>query len=605
MKLLGILIFLSTVVIAQNNAIILDENFDDWENVNAFVDDPEDNIDSGVDFKKLWVTNDENYLFLRIDLFDEIIFQEDTSAVLYINTDNNTQTGSQEYNSGAEIKYYFGKRFGYFYHDNDSVEIFQNDIFLVSAPTVSSNVFELCIALDSKVNDNQIFTSDEITIKFANIVPNIDEIPNGNEFLGYAINSDQNASYPEYQISKDGNSLFRLLSYNVHKDDIFNEDKFDSYKRILQAIDPDIIAFQEIYDHTSEETVELVEQFLPSAPNQTWYHAKVQPADGQIYNRVDVLLLSRFPILETYRIRGLIVPQYGIDRPFSGHLIDLPDSDKDLFLIIMHTVCCQNNSFRETELQEVMSFVRDAKTTGGELDLEANTPIIITGDMNLVGPAYQQNILINGDLLDNSTYGEDFNPDWDETPFADAKPFSSGFPGVITWFKESETYAPGRLDYIIYSDYALNLENSYSLFTKTLLPEDLTTYGLTTEDAMIASDHLPVVADFSMRDAVGVNDETENLPSVAALFQNYPNPFSKGSGGNTNTIIKYSIAEKGYVQLKVYDVLGKEVATLVNEEQSIGDYKVEFNASNLTSGIYFYRLQSGDFVKTNKLLLLK
>ncbi len=83
------------------------------------------------------------------------------------------------------------------------------------------------------------------------------------------------------------------------------------------------------------------------------------------------------------------------------------------------------------------------------------------------------------------------------------------------------------------------------------------------------------------------------------LSQNYPNPF------NPSTTISYSLPHNGSVQLKVYDILGREVVTLVNKEQTRGNYKVEFNANNMPSGIYFYRLRSSDFVDTKKMLLLR
>jgi hypothetical protein len=83
------------------------------------------------------------------------------------------------------------------------------------------------------------------------------------------------------------------------------------------------------------------------------------------------------------------------------------------------------------------------------------------------------------------------------------------------------------------------------------------------------------------------------------LLQNYPNPF------NPETKISYSIKEEGLVTLKVYDVLGKEVATLVNENKPAGNYEVDFNASQLPSGIYIYKLQAGSFIEAKKMLLTK
>lgn len=102
---------------------------------------------------------------------------------------------------------------------------------------------------------------------------------------------------------------------------------------------------------------------------------------------------------------------------------------------------------------------------------------------------------------------------------------------------------------------------------------------------------------------VSVDEQKNELPVKYKLFDNYPNPF------NPTTRIKYSIPEGMQravsVQLKVYDILGREVATLVNETKAPGNYVVNFNASNLASGIYFYMLKAGNFVQTKKMILLR
>lgn len=91
----------------------------------------------------------------------------------------------------------------------------------------------------------------------------------------------------------------------------------------------------------------------------------------------------------------------------------------------------------------------------------------------------------------------------------------------------------------------------------------------------------------------------QNLPESSRLEQNYPNPF------NPTTTFEYSIKTPGLVTLKVYDILGTEVASLVNERKEPGNYSVAFNATNLPSGIYFYTLTSGNFIDTKKLIMLK
>jgi len=99
---------------------------------------------------------------------------------------------------------------------------------------------------------------------------------------------------------------------------------------------------------------------------------------------------------------------------------------------------------------------------------------------------------------------------------------------------------------------------------------------------------------------------TVELPNEFSLSQNYPNPF------NPTTSLRYAVGSGQFVSLKVYDVLGNEVATLVNEEKPAGEYEVEFNAAshsgnvrNLPSGVYFYQLQAGSFVETKKMILMK
>ena len=92
----------------------------------------------------------------------------------------------------------------------------------------------------------------------------------------------------------------------------------------------------------------------------------------------------------------------------------------------------------------------------------------------------------------------------------------------------------------------------------------------------------------------------DNLaPNGFVLEQNFPNPF------NPSTNIKYAITNKQFVSLKVYDVLGNEIVTLVNEEKPAGSYEVEFNANRLSAGVYYYSIVTDNFVQTKKMILLK
>ncbi len=98
---------------------------------------------------------------------------------------------------------------------------------------------------------------------------------------------------------------------------------------------------------------------------------------------------------------------------------------------------------------------------------------------------------------------------------------------------------------------------------------------------------------------IGSQAEDETIPTKYSLSDNYPNPF------NPSTVIQYELPNNGFVSLKVYDILGDIIETLVNQYQAKGRYSIKFNANNLSSGIYLYRLQSGSFIATKKMLLQK
>ncbi|MCB0729021.1 MAG: T9SS type A sorting domain-containing protein [Ignavibacteriae bacterium] len=104
-------------------------------------------------------------------------------------------------------------------------------------------------------------------------------------------------------------------------------------------------------------------------------------------------------------------------------------------------------------------------------------------------------------------------------------------------------------------------------------------------------------------DEIGISQISSVIPEGYSLGQNYPNPF------NPNTVINYQIPKAGSVKLKVYDALGNEVATLVDRNQNAGTYEVTFSAKDagtaLSSGVYFYRLETDDFTENKRMVLIK
>lgn len=96
-----------------------------------------------------------------------------------------------------------------------------------------------------------------------------------------------------------------------------------------------------------------------------------------------------------------------------------------------------------------------------------------------------------------------------------------------------------------------------------------------------------------------VEEDNNMLPLIYKLEQNYPNPF------NPSTIIKFAVPERNSVLIKIYDILGSEVTTLVNEELDAGWYEKMFDAATLSTGVYIYRMKAGNYISTKKMLLIK
>ena len=154
------------------------------------------------------------------------------------------------------------------------------------------------------------------------------------------------------------------------------------------------------------------------------------------------------------------------------------------------------------------------------------------------------------------------------------------------------------------SDIKIEGENKWGEFLKIMACEDINWDGF--DELFILSPKFPdyenpkgKVYIYSKINFTDIENSNLNPLSSFTLKQNYPNPF------NPSTNIQYSIATRQFVTLKVYNVLGKEIATLVNEEKPAGNYEIKFDASKLASGIYYYQMRVSEYVETKKMILLK
>ena len=466
---------------SQAYRIQADGNFGDWEPVEPlYTDASGDQLTGDLDFGTLKIANDEKYLFIYFETAAEISLQNDNYLHLFLDTDNDENTGHHVNGIGAELDFTFGIRSGTFYTQSQNYTVQHENLTLVTCPTVTGDRFEVVLGRDAEpAAGHPLFSEDRFRIVITDNGPGSDQLPESGELVEYIFDDSPLPPLPGLTLSKADSLDIRLTSYNVLRDALFNPENEAAYERIFNSIQPEIIGFQEIYQHTSAQTAGLMEDFLPSEPGQDWYHAKTGP---------DIIVVSRFPIIQVYPIDGN-----------GAFLLDLtPRYDSQLLLVNAHLPAGDNDEGREDEIDNIMAFIRDAKAPGGVLDLTPQTPIIIIGDMNLVGFAQQLETFLTGNISQISQYGPQFDPDWDGSDLADLTLRHPNEPHYFTWYSQSSNYSPGRLDFFIYSDYVLDIETNYILFTPWISPDTLSFYNLLPGDAEQVSDHVPVAVDFKV-----------------------------------------------------------------------------------------------------------
>lgn len=487
-------IFLIALIMLTQNLfcqIIIDENFDDWSNISNKTVDPISDANGLIDYKEMNIWNDSVYLYINFEINSEVNLQESSKILLNIDIDNNYSTGKSTNGIGADVIYDYGQRTGYYIRNGIYYNFSHVECSLLSLPTVTSSKFEQAIKRKFNVGNYLVNLGNKIRVSLSYDGTGGDIIPNQSGGYLYQMNANK-LQIPVFSIKKKSLDHLRLMSLNVKQDGYFTNEP--PYKRILKSISADIFCFQEIYDHNSSDVSYKIKNYFGG----NWYDAKVG---------TDIIVVSKYPILNFTAIGGN-----------GAFLIDF--KGKELLVINVHLYCCDNDTGRQTEVDEIMSFIKKAKAGTGTFFIKKNTPIIITGDTNFVGKNRQRKTLIEGDIMNENSFGTDFMPDWDNSFFEDSKPFTTGYPGSFTWKSYYSDYPAGRLDYIIYSGSVLKLENTYALSTDLLSRDILEEFQMNNEDSYNSSDHLPVVADFTLKDISATYDiENESL-----LIDIYPNP---------------------------------------------------------------------------------
>jgi hypothetical protein len=552
-----ILILQCAILFSQSAPITIDGQFNDWtENLAGYID-PLETV-SEVDLLEFQVTNDDQFLFLKIVLDTELNLKEDDpidhSIFLYIDTDNNAQTGfSVQEGFGSEVGINFSNLSVNFDADPASTVYF-SDIKFRMGPTITSTQFEIAIGRDA-VPDyiNDLFTSPEIKILFKNW-DNGDVMPNDGEVFSYIFDETPVTPFEPVTLEKDNPDFIRVVAYNTLFDGLLESDRIGHFESVLKALNPDIIGFSECYDTYATTVEDFLNSWLPLGTTEGWHVVK----------KGDLITASRWPIIQTW---SFITRSYPV-------LIDLPDNyASDLLYTVSHLSCCANNSGRQKQIDEYVEFMLQMKTNGSSVGFVENTPFIFSGDLNLVGYAQQLTTLLNGDIQNINQFGQGGPLDWDNSELTDQICLQTDQRMSYTWRNDFSSYPPGRLDFIIYSDAVMTSEKSFTLQTEVMPEERLMLYGLNSNDTGSASDHFPVVTDFSI-DVTDAVAETEIQP-----FNIFPNP--------TNDKLTIEL-DKGFSgTLILVDALGRELQKIMSVSGS-----TILNTAGLENGIYFVIMEN-------------
>ena len=288
----------------------------------------------------------------------------------------------------------------------------------------------------------------------------------------------------------------RVATWNIYNDSVFadvNPTRHAKFGRVVRAVDADVWAFQEMYNASAGLVVSLMNGARPLPGGASWH----------VYKSTEHVIASKYPLSLQ---RGDTSP-VGY-RPIAMALVDLPDERfaRDLYVMNAHYRCCGGNDpARQMQSDALANWMRDARTPGGNVTLPHGTAMTVLGDLNIVEGPQPLNTLLDGNIINNATYGPDAAPDWDGSRNADAFPLHNGAgPESYTWRNDLEPFDPGRLDYVTYTDSVLASPKRFVLNTVAMSDALLAAAGLQRFDATLDSvgqnyDHLPVVVDFRER----------------------------------------------------------------------------------------------------------
>jgi len=545
--------------------IVIDGNFDDWAGIPpACADGARDGI-LPLDFGRLWLADDDAYLYLRFETGGELLLNSGNQLAVHLDTDDDPMTGDPVHGLGAELSWRPGRKGGSFYAGGDPAPVDWADLGFVALPAVTATGFECAFRRDARPDGARpLFPGPTVRVLLQDDRAGGDLLPDAGSAVVHVF--DLGPPLPPAappSLRRDRPADLRTVTWNVHDDGLFRPELQPKFRRMLRALAPDVVHFQEIYHHSAADTEALLESWLSG----TDWHAAAHH---------DCQTLSRFPILGWWAVDGNLATLLDTAPAFGASALS----------INVHLPCCADDAGRRREVDHILAFLRDAKAPGGEATVPAGSALLICGDTNFVGDAAQPASLLSGDVADEGVWGSDFGPDWDGRPLVDLISQQAGRRVAWTWRSSSGDFWPGRLDYIIYNRSAVRPGAHFVLDPAALPADTLAALGLLTGDGA-ASDHLPHCADLRPSAA----DTTDEEPAAALRWTLGPNP----SPGPLTLALELPRAAR--VSAGIFDLAGRKVGDPLAGTHTAGPGTVRVvwdgrtpGEPALPSGVYYVRV---------------
>ncbi len=567
-----------TFLAAQTLPIAIDGQFDDWTSAAVSLEDGVGG-GTGIDLLRMSVANDEKYLFIRFEIDQEVVLTDNNSLTLFLDGDHNQLTGKLINGIGAELELRLGDRDVTFYKGNSQFYPELSEVKFFHLPTFSSKVFEMAIGRDALPDGfSPLFTGNQIRLYFQNGTSG-DKMPNTGQTFSYTFNSTPAPPYQVIDLQKFSSSHLRVLTWNTLSDGLLDNARKPHFQRVLAALQPDIITFNECWTMTAGQAATFMNTAVPLGNFQSWNAAKTVAGN---------ITVSRYPILQNWSV-------YTGSRLMAS-LIDLPDAifEKDILVVNGHLRCCSANSERQLEADAFAKFILDATSPGGVIDLPEATPFVLSGDMNLVGWQQQYTTLTTGSIVNTGSFGNGGPLDWDGSNLLDVLALHADQRMAFTWQEAGSQYPPSLLDYHICSNSVLEVKKAFTLQTETMSQTRLEDAGLHQDDTGAASDHLPKVVDFMLKPLTAV------IPSkmVHEKWSIAPNPAQTSFTLNWPTTTSLELAT-----LRLSNTYGQVVRQW---NFSVNQQGQAFSLEELADGIYFWQVEKeGQQIESGKLLIVK